>query len=162
MASTPKTVFERPSDREMLYTRIFDAPRALVWKAWTDPEKLAKWYGPDGFSITTHAMQFQVGKFWEYTMHGPDGTDYKNTIVYLEIKEPERMVYKLAGKAGDEPVNFQTTVTFEAIDKSTTRLAMRQIFDTPEVLEFVVKNYHADKGGVQTINRLGDYLESNG
>jgi uncharacterized protein YndB with AHSA1/START domain len=162
MAEKSKTVFERPSDRETLFTRVFEAPRALVWRAWTDPERLAKWWGPDGFSITTHGMQFKVGGFWKLTMHGPDGRDYKNEIVYLEIKEPERIVYKHAGKAGNEPVSFQTVVTFEAMDKNSTKLTMRQIFNAPEALEFVIKNYHADKGGVQTINRLGDYLDGGG
>jgi hypothetical protein len=69
------------SHREILVTRVFDAPRALVSKAWTDPKHLAHWWGPNGFSITTYEMDFKPGGVWRFVMHPPDARDYQNEQV---------------------------------------------------------------------------------
>ena len=66
------------SDREIVISRVFDAPRTLVFKAWTDPQHLAHWWGPNSFSLTTHEMEFKPGGVWRFVMHGPDGCDYQN------------------------------------------------------------------------------------
>jgi uncharacterized protein YndB with AHSA1/START domain len=63
---------------EIRITRIYDAPVQAVWDAWTDPEQVAKWWGPRGFSLTTHSKDLRPGGSWNYTMHGPDGVDYPN------------------------------------------------------------------------------------
>jgi uncharacterized protein YndB with AHSA1/START domain len=103
-----------PSERELVFTRVFDAPRALVWKAWTDPQHVARWWGPNGFTTTTEVMDVRPGGEWKHTMHGPDGKDYPNKKVYLEAVKPERLVYLHGGgKEGELAVNFETTVTFE-------------------------------------------------
>jgi uncharacterized protein YndB with AHSA1/START domain len=107
-------------------------------------------------------MDFREGGFWRFIMHGPDGRDYKNTIQYLEIKAPERIMHIHIGEEGNEPVNFKTTVTFEALSENTTRFTMLGTFDTPEVLQYVIENHHADEGGMQTTDRLGEYVESLG
>ena len=90
----PGSVAADTSDREIVVTRVFDAPRALVFKAWTDPKHLAHWWGLNGFSITTYEMDFKPGGVWRFVMHGPDGRDYQNKNVYVEIAEPERLVYR--------------------------------------------------------------------
>lgn len=154
-----QVLFDRPSDRETRFIRIYDAPRSCVWRAWTDPDRLAKWWGPNGFTITTRHMDFRVSGHWKFIMHGPD-RDYLNKIVYLEIQEPERIVYKHAGEALDEAVNFTTFVTFEAIGENETKVTMRQQFNTVEDLKFVIETYHADEGGIQHMANLGEYLES--
>ena len=64
---------------EIKITRIYDAPLEAVWDAWTDPEQVAQWWGPRGFTLTTHSKDLRPGGTWRYTMHGPDGTDYPNT-----------------------------------------------------------------------------------
>lgn len=69
------------ADREIATTRIFDAPRKLVWKAWTDPNHVAHWWGPNGFTNTIHEMNVAPGGVWRFMMHGPDGTDWPNKIV---------------------------------------------------------------------------------
>ena len=85
----------RPTaDREIATSRVFDAPRDLVWEAWTDPKHLARWYGPNGFTVTTHEMDVRPGGVWRLTMHGPDGTDYPNLTRYVEVVRPERLVYE--------------------------------------------------------------------
>jgi uncharacterized protein YndB with AHSA1/START domain len=76
------------ADRELIFTRIFDAPRELVLKAWTDPKQIVKWWGPKGFATTTHEMDVRPGGVWRFIMHGSDGTDYKIKIVFLEVVKP--------------------------------------------------------------------------
>src|SRR5438105_6066042 len=72
-------------------TRVFDAPPDLVFEMWTDPKHLANWWGPRGFSITTHEFAFKPGGVWRFIMHGPDGTDYPNKIIWRELVRPQRI-----------------------------------------------------------------------
>ena len=144
-------------DREIVITRAFAAPRELVWRAWTDPAHVAQWWGPNGFTNTIHEMDVRPGGVWRFIMHGPDGVDYKNKIVFLEVVKPERLVYKHAGDEGDEPVNFHVTVTF-AEQNGKTRLHMRMLFPSAEARDRVVETYGAVEGLEQTIGRLAAYL----
>ena len=145
------------ADYELIFTRIFDAPRELVFKAWRDPKQIVKWWGPKGFTTTTHEMDVRPGGVWRFIMHGPDGTDYKNKIVFLEVVKPQRLIYKHAGDADTEPVTFQATVTFtEQGDK--TKLIMRMLFDSAEERENVVAKYGAVEGANQTLDRLTEHL----
>ena len=73
------------ADREIVVMRLFDAPRELVFAAWTDPKHLAQWWGPTGFSTTTRSIDIRSGGVWRFVMHGPDGRDYENRITYVEI-----------------------------------------------------------------------------
>jgi hypothetical protein len=75
-------------DREIAATRVFAAPRELVWKVWTEPEHVVRWWGPNGFTTTTHSMDVKSGGVWRFVMHGPDGHDYQNKITYLEVVKP--------------------------------------------------------------------------
>src|SRR6266852_4602923 len=79
-------------DREIVITRLLDAPRELAFQAWTEPQHVAHWWGPNGFTNTIHEMDVRPGGVWRFIMHGPDGTDYKNEIVYVEVVKPERLV----------------------------------------------------------------------
>ena len=78
---------------EINIIRIYDAPVDAVWDAWTDPEQVAQWWGPRGFSITTHSKDLRAGGSWVYTMHGPDGVDYPNSTAYLEVEQDAKLVY---------------------------------------------------------------------
>ena len=80
------------SDHEVIITRIFNAPRDLVFKVWTEPEHIAQWWGPKGFTTTISQMDFRAGGTWRYVMHGPDGTEYPASEVFREIVPPERIV----------------------------------------------------------------------
>ena len=106
--------------------------------------------GPRGFTTTTHVMDVRPGGEWRFVMHGPDGTNYKNRIVYIEVVPPERLVYKHAGEEGDEPVRFHVTVTFAA-EAGKTRLTTRMVFDTPEERTLVAEKYGAVEGLRQTL-----------
>jgi uncharacterized protein YndB with AHSA1/START domain len=146
-------------DCEMVITRVINAPRALVFEAWTKAEHIGTWWGPRGFTTTTHSMDVRPGGEWLFVMHGPDGTDYKNRIVYLEVVNPERLVYNHFGEEGDEEEKFQTTVIFRDWG-STTEVIMRALFPTAEAREFVVEKHGAIEGGKQTLERLAEFVDS--
>jgi uncharacterized protein YndB with AHSA1/START domain len=151
-----------PADREIVISRLIDAPRELVFDAWTDPEQVVQWWGPRGFTTTTHKMEVKPGGVWRFVMHGPDGRDYQNKITYLEIVPPERLVYSHGGGEGDlEPISFQTTVIFVA-EGNRTRVTMRSVFRTREQRDHVVKEYGASEGGEQHLARLDEHLGGGG
>ena len=143
------------SDREIGSTRIFEAPRALVWMVWTDPEHLGQWWGPNGFTTTTKIYDLKPGGQWLFTMHGPDGTDYRNDITFTEVIEPERIEYD----HGPSPV-FHTTVTFEEEGADRTRLSMTALFPTAAERDRTVEKFNAVEGMKQTLGRLAEYVES--
>lgn len=145
--------------RSMVAIRIFDAPRELVFAAWTDPKHLAQWWGPTGFTTTTHSIDIREGGVWRFVMHGPDGRDYQNRITYDEIVKPERIVYRHGGGDDVEPVQFRTTVTFEDVG-GKTRLTLQAVFPSAEERDRVIREYGADKGMVQTLARLEAHIAS--
>jgi uncharacterized protein YndB with AHSA1/START domain len=139
-------------------TRVFDAPRDLVFLCFTDAKRLAQWWGPNGFTTTTHSFDFRVGGVWRFAMHGPDGRDYQNRITFQEIVPNERIVWRHGGGEDVEPVEFKQTLTFEDL-AGKTRLVWRGEFPSAQERDRVVKEYGADKGLVQTMTRLADYVE---
>ena len=86
------------AEREIRITRVFDAPRELVFEAWTDRDQVVEWWGPHGFTTTIHEMDVRPGGVWRFVMHGPDGTDYNNHVVFEEVVEPERLAEYLRKK----------------------------------------------------------------
>jgi uncharacterized protein YndB with AHSA1/START domain len=82
------------SDREIVSARTFEAPRERVFEAFCDPSRLARWWGPNGFTSTVHALDPRPGGSWRLTMHGPDGTDYPSESVFLEVVKPARIVFR--------------------------------------------------------------------
>jgi uncharacterized protein YndB with AHSA1/START domain len=144
--------------RSIITTRIYDAPRALVFEAFTNPEHLVHWWGPDGFTLTIRSIDVRPGGVWRFVMHGPDGRDYENRIVYDEIVKPERILYHHDdGEDGVEAVRFQTTVTFEELG-GKTKLTLHAVFPTAAERDRVAKEYGAVEGAQQTLGRLADYL----
>ena len=135
--------------RSIIGSRLFDAPRELVFSAFTDPKHLAQWWGPNGF---------RPGGVWRFVMHGPDGRDYQNRITYEEIVRPERIVYCHDGGEDVEPVQFSQTLTFEDLGCSRTRLTWHGRFPSAEERARVIGDSGADKGLSQTMARLVDYV----
>jgi len=140
------------ADREIVITHTIRGPRHLVFEAYTDVAHLSQWWGPIGFTTTTHAFEFRLGGVWEFTMHGPDGTDYPNRVEWREIVPPERIVY-LHGEGEDDPSSFTTTVTFVARGDAT-EITLRSVFRTKEQRDLVIARYHAVEGARQTLGRL--------
>lgn len=145
---------------ELFFERLIDAPRELVWKAWTDPGHIAQWWGPNGFTTTTKHMDLKPGGNWIFTMHGPDGRDYPNKITYEEVIEHELMVYSHVDDDDTEDISFHVRVTFEDVD-GKTRLQMHQRFPSEEELRRVVEQFGALEGARQTLARLDEYVLAN-
>ena len=148
----PATASEVDEARTIGATRVFDAPRELVFDAWTDAKHISNWWGPRGFTTTTHEMDVRPGGQWLFMMHGPDGTDYPNEVLYSEVVRPERLVYR----HGPEPV-FDVTVTFEDLG-GKTKMTMRAVFSSAAVRDQVEKEYGAVEGMYHTLDRLDEEL----
>jgi uncharacterized protein YndB with AHSA1/START domain len=150
---------EHTSDREIVVSRIFDAPRDLVWQAMTDPQHVVHWWGPRGFTTTVKIMDVRPGRIWAHTMHGPDGTNYPNKSVFKEVVKPERIVYSHGGERENGPgAHFIATWSFEALGKDKTMLTIRMVFPSSKDRDFVVKEFGAMEGAKQTLERLSEHL----
>lgn len=144
------------AERSLTITRAVAAPRAVVWKALTDPSQLDAWWGPDGFRNETHSMDFRVGGSWSYTMHGPDGTDYENLMVYTDVVPLERIAYDHSDPTTDEPP-FQASITLsDAADGTLVTLNM--VFSTIEEMVKQIDEVGAIEGGEQTLGRLAEHV----
>ncbi|HEY3268465.1 MAG TPA: SRPBCC family protein [Armatimonadota bacterium] len=144
------------AQREIATTRVLDAPREVVWAAWTEPERVAQWWGPNGFTNTIHEMDVRPGGAWRFTMHGPDGTDYRNEIVYEEVVPPERLVYSHVSGP-----RFRMTATFADLG-GKTQLAVQMLFDTAEQRDQAVARFGAVEGLNQTLGRLAALVAQDG
>src|SRR5262249_51066765 len=105
-------------ENEITIIRFLKAPVKTVWEAWTDPKQAEQWWGPRGFTTTTHSKDFRVGGMWHYTMHGPDGADYINKTIFLEIEPLKKMVYDHGGNDERKPL-FRVTVLFTEVKGGT-------------------------------------------
>jgi uncharacterized protein YndB with AHSA1/START domain len=141
---------------EIRITRIYDAPAQAVWDAWTDPKQVAQWWGPRGFTLTTHSKDLRPGGNWKYTMHGPDGTDYPNNTQYFEVEKHKKLVYDHGGN-DDQPPLFRVTVLFSEV-KGKTKMEMSMTLPTPEAAE-ETRKFVKKVGGESTWDRLAEYLE---
>src|SRR3954447_11746203 len=144
------------ADREIVIARVIDAPRELVFEAFTEIRHLSRWWGPEGFTTTTQSFEFRVGGEWDFVMHGPDGTDYPEWIAWTEIAPPERIAL-LHGEYRDDPNAFESVLTFEA-DGAATRIGMRTLFRTKDLRDEAVEKNHAIEGGRQTLANLAAYV----
>ncbi|MFT4125116.1 MAG: SRPBCC family protein [Gordonia sp. (in: high G+C Gram-positive bacteria)] len=144
------------ADREIVISRVIQASRDLVFKAFTEVRHLSRWWGPEGYTTTTKTFEFHVGGEWEFTMHGPDGTDYPEWITWTELVPPERIAFRHGEHRGD-PNAFKSVLTFAA-DGATTRVEMRTVFPTKEARDEAVEKYHAVEGGQQTLGNLATYV----
>ena len=144
------------ADREIVISRVINAPRELVFEAFTEVRHLSRWWGPEGFTTTTRAFEFRPGGEWDFVMHGPDGTDYQEWITWTEIAPPERIAL-LHGESRADPNAFESVLTFMP-DGAMTRIEMRALFPTKELRDEAANQYHAIQGGEQTLNKLAAYV----
>jgi len=146
---------------EIKITRVYDAPVKAVWDAWTDPKQVAQWWGPRGFTLTTHSKDLRIGGIWHYTMHGPDGVDYPNKTKYYEVEKYSRLVYDHGGNDEQAPL-FRVSVLFAEI-KGKTKMDMTMTLSTPEAAE-ETRKFIKKAGGNSTWDRLAEYIakESSG
>jgi uncharacterized protein YndB with AHSA1/START domain len=147
----------KTDDREIIITRVVNAPRELVYQTFTQPEHLVHWWGPAGFTIEIQEMDVRVGGSWSYTMSGHNMV-FPNFISYLEVVEPERLVYLHGEHKGGEP-EFMATITFEALG-TKTKITMHSVFGDAATRNFVVTEFHAIEGGNQGLDKLEAYIKS--
>jgi uncharacterized protein YndB with AHSA1/START domain len=140
------------TDRQIVATRVFDAPSDLVFRTFIDPEHVSRWWGPRGFRTTTHAMDVRPGGEWRFVMHGPDGRDYDNRVVYREVDPPRRLAYSHTTQP-----SFDVLVTFEEERGERTRVRVEMTFASPELRGEVAK-FGAVEGLHDTLDRLGEQL----
>ncbi len=143
---------------ELVITRVFDAPRELVWKAWTDPERMKRWWGPHGFTNPVCELDARPGGAIRIDMRGPGGTVYPMTGVYQEIREPERLVFTSAAldEQGKPLFEVLNTVTFaEHGGKTTLTVQARVSKATAEAAPYLEG---MEEGWSQSLDRLADYL----
>ena len=147
--------------RELIIERVFDAPRELVFKAWTDRAHLVHWWGPKGWTLPVCNMDFRPGGTWHYCMRGPEGEESWGKAVYREIVEPERLVYvdvfsDAEGNTADGMPQMLITVEF-AEEGGKTRVTSRTQFATLEDLESLLEMGVA-QGVTETWDRLAEHL----
>ena len=140
--------------RELQLSRLLHAPRELVWEVFTNPEHIKNWWGPNGFTNSIFKMDIRPGGEWDFIMHGPDGTDYKNHNIFKEIEKPGRIVYEHVSAP-----KHVTTITLEEQD-GKTMLKWHMVFESKEQFEQVVKTFKADEGLKQNIARLENYISN--
>jgi uncharacterized protein YndB with AHSA1/START domain len=162
MSTRESNAVAKPGDREMVITRVFDAPRELVFDAWTDPEQIVHWWGPTGFTTTIEKMDVRPGGEWIHVMHGPDGTDYPNKSAFIEVVRPELLssTHGGHGREGSTEVNAKKIVTFEKVEGNKTLLTLRMVFPSTEARDTIIREYGAIEGGKQTLARLAEHLAS--
>jgi uncharacterized protein YndB with AHSA1/START domain len=142
---------ENTERRQLSISRTLKAPIALVWEVWTNPEHIAQWWGPNGFTNTIQQMDFKEGGEWKLTMHGPDGTNYPNRSIFKEIIPHKKIVFEHFNP------HFITTVVFEP-NGEETHMSWTAVFDTEEMLQTVIKAHKADEGMKQNIAKLENYI----
>ncbi len=149
-----------PVRPDLVLTRVFDAPRHLVFKVWTDPEHLAQWWGPHGFTNPVCEVDVRPGGAIRIDMRGPDGTVYPMTGAYREIVEAELLVFTASALDAEGHPLFEvlTTVTFAAQGaKTTLTMHARVVTATPEAAPHIDG---MEEGWTQSLERLGKYLGS--
>jgi uncharacterized protein YndB with AHSA1/START domain len=155
MGARSNLAVTEPADRVLVITRIFDAPRDLVFKCWTDPEHMAKWFGPKGFTSTVLKNDPRPGGAYRIHMRGPGGDDHWTQGIFREIVPPERLV--MTGSWADaegNPTRPETvlTLTFEEVDGKTKLTLHNAIFES-------VTARDAHRGGWNSsLDRLAEYL----
>ena len=144
-------------DREIVLCRVFDAPRELVFRAWTEKERLCAWFGPKGFSCDTREIDIRVGGRWRFEMIAQDGKRYDSRMVFLEINAPEKIVFDHGSDKDDDPSRFRVTVTFDSQEDGKTVVTMRQLHPTKAQRDATI-GFGAVELGYSTLDKLAENL----
>ena len=157
MGDSGKLTVTTPSDTEIQMTRVFDAPRDLVFEAHSSAEHMKHWWGPRKYETISAEMDFRPGGKWRIVHRGPDGEEYGFHGEYREIVRPERIVwtFEFEGAPGQVAVE---TVTFEEHDGKTTLTAISDA-GSKEARDAVLESGMTE-GAAETFDRLEEYLET--
>ncbi len=142
-----------PLDREIVLTRLIDAPRSMVYAAWTDPDQIQAWFGPDGMAIETREIDLKPGGVWRFDMVASDGTRYGNRMVFLRMDAPALIEVEHGSDQDDDPGRFRMLVTFDEQSDGRTVLTLRQMHPSRERREWAI-GFGAVAYGGQTLAKL--------
>lgn len=138
-------------DCEIISSRIFNIPRAVVYRAWSDPDHLKNWWGPAGFTNTFNEFDFRAGGKWRFIMHGPEKGNYANECEFIKIEEPSFIAWKRISK----PL-FQVVATFDAVSANQTKVVFKMLFNTADECR-KIKKFAVDKNE-ENFDRLENEL----
>ena len=147
-----------PLDREIVLSRVIDAPRSIVYAAWTDPDQIQLWFGPEGFDIETKEIDLKPGGVWRFDMVGPDGTRYDNRMVFLRMEAPALIEVEHGSDQDNDPGKFRMLVTFDEQSDGKTVLTLRQMHPSKERREGAI-GFGAVEYGGQTLAKLARHVE---
>lgn len=146
-----------PIDREIILSRLIDAPRKLVYAAWADPDQIQKWFGPEGFAIETKEISLEQGGVWRFDMVAADGTRYTNKMLFLRMEAPSVIEVEHGSDQDNDPGRFRMLVTFDEQSNGKTVITLRQMHPSKaqrdEKLGFGAVEY-----GGQTLDKLARHV----
>jgi uncharacterized protein YndB with AHSA1/START domain len=142
-----------PIDREIVLSRVINAPRSAVYSAWTDPDQIQEWFGPEGMVIETKEIDLNPGGVWRFDMVAPDGTRYTNRMVFLRMEAPAFIEVEHGSDQENDPGRFRMHVTFDEQSDGKTVLTLRQMHPSKERREWAI-GFGAVEYGGQTLQKL--------
>tara|TARA_R110000823_G_scaffold26243_2_gene76800 strand:- start:214 stop:717 length:504 start_codon:yes stop_codon:yes gene_type:complete len=148
---------EWPIDREIVISRVIDAPRDLVYSAWTDPEQIQTWFGPEGFAIETKEIGLAAGGVWRFDMVAPDGTRFDNRMVFLRMEAPSLLEVEHGSDVDDDPGRFRMLLTLDEQSNGKTVLTLRQMHPSKEQRQNKL-GFGAVEYGGQTLDKLARHV----
>ena len=144
-------------EREIVLCRVIAAPRDRVFQAFTDPDQIKRWFGPEGFKTETLEIDIREGGRWRFIYTGPDGTRWENRMVFLRVEPPRLLEIEHGSDVDDDPGRFHTTITFDEQSDGKCVLTMRQLHPTKEQRDAGV-GFGAVELGYQTLDKLARHL----
>ncbi|QUD88166.1 SRPBCC family protein [Phenylobacterium montanum] len=144
-------------DREIVLSRVIAAPRERVFQAFTDPDQITRWFGPEGFTVETLEIDIREGGCWRFIYTGPDGTRWENRMVYRRIDAPRLLEMEHGADVDDDPGRFHMTITFDEQSDGKCVLTLRQLHPTKEQREGAI-GFGAVEFGYQTLDKLARHL----
>ena len=146
-------------DREIVLSRVINAPRDLVFSAWADPRHLPQWFGPAGFKIETKSIDIRVGGEWRFDMIAPDGKRWNNRVQFRRIERPKLIEFDHGADKDNDPGTFRTTITFDEQGDGKTVITLRQLHPTKAQRDAGI-GFGAVEYGYQTLDKLARHVET--
>lgn len=158
-SSTDAALSQWALDREIVLSRVIDAPRDIVFSAWTDPEHLPNWFGPAGFKVETKQIDVCVGGLWRFDLIAPDGQRWPSRMQFRRIERPTLLEIDHGSDVDDDPGRFRTTLTFDEQSDGKTVITLRQLHPTKAQREATI-GFGAVAYGYQTLDKLARHVEA--
>ena len=145
-------------DREIVLSRVIDAPRDQVFRAWVEPKRMFQWFGPRGFRCEVRQdSEAKAGAVWRFDMIAPNGHRFDSRMVFLEVIPNERLVFDHGSDKDDDPNRFRVTITFDQQSDGKTVLTLRQLHPSKAQRDGTI-GFGAVELGYQTLDKMAEYL----